>query len=182
MENNSPNEIIHLTQEQIDWAVKLAQHRNTPKVEAGVKSNITCNKKSLERFHTDGAIGEVVVHLKTGWPIDTEFYMDGDQGVDFEVNGKTIDVKYRDYLYPYADLPFNHLDDFKSDYAVLVVPVKKGDYSASRICGYISRDDFMNSYSMKNFGYGDRFIIGQDQLRSFDELTEVLNSMEVALT
>jgi hypothetical protein len=139
----------------------LAHMRCSHKVALGVCSRGYNPRRSREEIDYDGLLGEQAVGVLLASPIDTAIYDGGDPGYDITYHGKTIQVKLN--TYPNGDLYFSSLDEFIADIAILVTPVKDDVY---RIAGWVSRDEFMGMYQEKDYGYGTRYAVPQDKLKS----------------
>lgn len=99
----------------------------------------------------------------------TEVTVYADDGIDYILDdGRTVDVKLSTYRNGF--LIFDSFDKFKSDIAVLAY----GSYNEAfvEIAGWISKEDFMNKCSERNFGYGTRKVVGKDHLLPMEELHE----------
>ena len=95
----------------------------------------------------------------------------GDGGItDLEWGGPTVAVKAsKDLSLKFGWPP----DDFKAEYAVHVVPVWSGEVSISNmphavVTGWIARPWFMCMRQRRNFGYGDRSVVGSRDLLSIE--------------
>ncbi len=113
----------------------------------------------------EGLTGEWAVANELGLSVNTENYLGGDPGWDFEYYGWKVDVKTtRAKL-----LLFQSMSKFVADVAVLV---KVLDDDTVRICGAISRDRFAQVHEIRNLGYQDNCIATIDQLTPLKEFKE----------
>lgn len=107
-----------------------------------------------------GALVEVIFAQTFNIPLKLT---DGnDEGFDFIIDNKKIDVKHRSF-------PFNDLMDLilfpndlkkESNYFFLINIIDDWAY----FCGGISKEDFMKKKFTKNYGYGDRFAVNYKDL------------------
>ena len=94
-----------------------------------------------------------------------------DGGVDLWFNDIPIDVKFTNR--PDGDLIFDSMDKFKARVAVLVSPTEKPDVMS--VNGWMSRAEFEKRATPKDFGYGPRLVVSQQDLRPIESLWRKLN-------
>jgi hypothetical protein len=163
---------VTFTKEEIEHAVsfidELTKDKNKNKV-YDAKFDKNNNSYSVNLM---GYLGEMAAAKVLNIETDSKIRTHGDEGFDLKLNNKTIQVKTSTL----PELIFNRLDLFKADTGMLVQ--LEGDRTAPHIdsiyhvIGYITKQDFMNSYSVKNYGYGDRFVVGLSKLRSIEDLMQ----------
>lgn len=116
-----------------------------------------------------GLMAEWAVSKLCGFPINMELFEDsGDFGIDGEVRGKTIDVKFS--RWPNGKLIFKHPGKFVADIAVFCVPGM--DQHEVEMVGVISRKRFMEQCERRDLGYGDVYCVTQDKLTPFETFLE----------
>ena len=140
---------------EIAWA---AAERCSFKRDKGLINYKRVDQKR-DNFQTarEGLTGEWAVGQYLEIPINTETYLGGDPGWDFEYQNMKIDVKTTRAKY----LLFRDHASFKADGAIMVRYHQ--DYLVE-ILGFITRDDFFKKAEIKNFGYHDNYVVTQDQL------------------
>ena len=120
------------------------------------KSTRAWNNKS----HIIGVLGEFVISLESGIEFDTELKINGDNGSDFKINNKTIDIKCATFFKD-PDLKHPAQEIRWPDYFVLVAlnePRKK-----ARLMGWALGDKVRNS-RITNYGYGPQKILNWSEL------------------
>jgi hypothetical protein len=84
--------IVDLQKEQTDDALRIAHQRNDGKPQGKAFSS----KHSELGIHYMSALAEVAWEQVTGWPVDREHRMGGDDGVDFVHKDRFYQIKARD--------------------------------------------------------------------------------------
>jgi len=158
--------IIEYTQADLDYIWDLAEKRNNPKEANNVKSKKHDDKKSEIQVNYDGLHGELGFSKLSGIPIRTDTSLSGEAPLgrwDFKlVNGKTVEVRYRCKRYYEFALNSDKIEDFVTDYGVLVHPgVKPWTF---QITGWCTREQFVKDHHVDNFGFGDRLVIANIKL------------------
>ncbi len=154
---------IQLTPHQLDRAQRVGHLRNDHKI--GVVQNKRIDQRQDDlTINIRGLWGELAVAELYHVPIDDVQRLNGDSGLDLEIDGRTVQVKYN--TYPHGDLYFNTVDDFICDLAFLTVPFSERE-GAVNIIGWITREEFILFHTRRDYGYGSRVIIQQNQLYSF---------------
>jgi hypothetical protein len=100
-----------------------------------------------------------------------------DVGIDFEFNGLKIDVKTSTYpLIGKADLILYPKDlEKQSNYFYLIQLYKNQAF----FLGGISKADFIAKCKLKNFGYGERFIVESKDLQELNPVKALSTLDEV---
>ena len=161
---------VTFTQKEIDHAIsfinKLTKDKNENKVyDAKFDKNNTSYSVNLM-----GYLGEMAAAKVLNIETDSKIRTHGDEGFDLKLNNETIQVKTSTL----PELIFNRLNLFTADIGILVQ--LEGDRvnphinSIYHVIGYIKKEDFIRSYSIKNYGYGDRFVVGLSKLSSIEDL------------
>jgi hypothetical protein len=161
---------VTFTKEEIDHAVSFIDRLTKDKVSNKVYDAKFDKNNNSYSVNLMGYLGELaaakVLNIKT----DTEIRTHGDEGFDLKLKDKTIQVKTSTL----PELIFNRLNLFKADIGMLVLfqgdRTKPHINSVYHVVGYIKKEDFLNSYYTKNYGYGDRFVVGLSKLNSIEEL------------
>jgi hypothetical protein len=119
----------------------------------------------------EGLTGEWAVSKYLGILVNTENYLGGDPGWDFEYYGLKVDVKTtRAKL-----LLFQSHAQFKADVAILVRYHK--DFIVE-IAGAITREDFFKHAEIKNLGYHDNYVVTEDKLTPIEEFKNARERQE----
>lgn len=159
--------MIALSREEIQNCRDIAKMRNTKK--EGVEA--TNNNPNLSNFtiHLYGVIGEFAFSKATGYPMDTSHNPDGgDEGFDFKIKDKTIDVKFSTHG---KYLGFQNMKKFKADIAVLVKSVDpKIPLSNLKIVGWCTHQDFMEKAEIKDIGHTRIMALPAKNLRKCNTL------------
>lgn len=122
-------------------------------------------RRSQLEIDLEGLKAEYAVGLVLGLQPDLESRLGGDDGHDLK-GTQTWQVKHN--RYPGGDLYVNTLDEVVSDNLVLVHPT--GDGAVVEIPGYVDRGSFMANCHITDYGYGKRYALSQDKLRSLMEV------------
>lgn len=131
-------------------------------------------KQTGLQIHIDGACSEKVLANYWGVDIDESFSKRGDGGKrDLRVSGYDISVKTTrcktgKLLF---DILKNGKNKFKSDFAVLVIRIDSYEY---KVAGFISKEDFEETYFVHDMGYGDRHMCRQRDLSPLSEFEHFL--------
>jgi len=155
---------IILNREDIREAVEIAHGRNAPKAAAGIKPAFVGSTSTYDG-HITGVLAELATAKYYGVEIDKSFYANRGDGhqPDIQFNGWGIEIKSTQYNPPI--LKFNQLRDFNSDVALLCyvdrqqMKVTSGEKTTIKLAGVVSRNKFLNTFYLKNFGHGDRYCL-----------------------
>ena len=153
---------VTLTTAEVARVSKFANDLCDYKRSIGVKSkNFDKGRISDYSLTVFGVLGEVAVAKYLGVPVDYDFYPGTDGGKDLEYAGRIIQIKTATKR---TDLIFDDLNDFQADIAILVKHLGGNRDTVETdprfgIVGWIERDDFMKSYQVKNYGFGDRAMV-----------------------
>tara|TARA_R110001592_G_scaffold95756_2_gene275611 strand:- start:3254 stop:3724 length:471 start_codon:yes stop_codon:yes gene_type:complete len=150
---------IKLTTKQMEWCQELAIKRSGSKNHAETKNSINCfkDKKGWHR-HYVGVLGELAYSLYSGKKMDLSIIVMGDDGTDFDngVDVKTSASKYRpDLLIFKKQYERKRADSYVL--AWLQLPIVE-------LVGSISRNKFDQFKQIKNFGYGDSYVVSKTHL------------------
>jgi hypothetical protein len=152
------NMIVKLTEldtYEIAWA---AHERWAYKRDLGYVSSKRIDQKRDDYAITrEGMAGEWAVAKVLGVPVNLDLHPGGDPGWDFDYCGVKIDVKTSRAKY----LLFNTLNSFKADFAVFAKYLN--DYQVELV-GMVSRQDFKQKCEIRDFGYGEKYVMHPDQL------------------
>jgi len=134
---------------EIAWA---AHERHKYKQDWQVKTQRVDQKRDDFAITREGMAGEWAVSKVIDTPVNLDLHPGGDAGWDFEYCGIKIDVKTSKAKY----LLFNTLSSFKADLAVFARYLN--EYQVELV-GAITRKDFVAKHQLKNFGYGDKYVV-----------------------
>jgi hypothetical protein len=98
-----------------------------------------------------------------GVPVNLELHPGGDPGWDFDFSGIKIDVKTSKAKY----LLFNTMNSFKADFAVFARYLN--DFQIELV-GMVSRQDFMQKCEIRDFGYGEKYVMNPNKLTDVREI------------
>ena len=126
-------------------------------------SNARVSRKDDVQLNYEGARGEVAVSNFLNTDLQAEGYTVGDDGVDMEMLGTTIDVKWSTKNELYFNKPM------RADVAVMTAPGT--DYYVVEIMGWITKDEFNQKCFSQQYGnYPPVKAVRIDQLRKPDTL------------
>jgi len=150
---------------EIAWA---AAGRNQFKRDSGLaKSKRVDMARDDYQITREGLTGEWAVGQVLGLPVNTENYLGGDPGWDFEYKGLKVDVKTTKAKL----LLFQNMDKFVADVAVLVRYYRD---DLVEIAGVISRDKFEQEHEIRNLGYKDNCVVTDEKLTPIDEFMRMV--------
>lgn len=151
---------VSLSDAEIDFAKRWAHKRESP-----TKKKIKDKIKSRKHSHFVGLLGELAFGKWSHQDIDIRlFEVVGDGGVDFCIDGVTIDVKTASYDPPI--LKYNRLIEVKCDRSVLTLTT---NYRDIFLCGWCNRKWFLEQHEIKNFGWGNKVVLPEKKLCSLEE-------------
>jgi hypothetical protein len=110
--------------------------------------------------HFAGTRGELAACKIFGFPLDEHFAYGGDDGAPDLFAGRngeySVEVKTAFYYPPILKL--NRLTDFRSDIVIVCYVRKSGhrEESLVELCGVVSKQEFLRSHYVHDFGQGDR--------------------------
>lgn len=110
--------------------------------------------------HLVGLVGEAVVAAQSGLDLDSRLLATGDDGHDFNVNGKCINVKTSCHVGD-PHLKVNKREKKLCDYYVLVEAEMV--CRRARIVGYATAD-MVTGAKVRSYGYGLVYSLTPDQL------------------
>ena len=129
--------IITLSPETLVTINRTAHLRQTQKRGRGQPNRKISPHSALET-EIVGLKGEHAVAQYFGLEVNGSFKADG--GIDFTINGYTVDVKYSSW--PNGDLYFTSLAEFKADIGLLAVASYKDSPNTVRLAGWMFRELF----------------------------------------
>ena len=146
---------------EIAWA---AHERWSYKRDLGYVSTKRVDQKRDDYAITrEGMAGEWAVGKVLGVPVNLDLHPGGDPGWDFDYCGIKIDVKTSRAKY----LLFKTQNSFKADFAVFAKYLN--DYQIE-LAGMVSRQEFMEKCEIRDFGYGENFVMHPDNLTDVREI------------
>lgn len=159
--------LMHLDPFDLLIIAMTAARRSAIKDALRTQSNKFNSDRTEFETHYVGFIGEFVVAKALGVDADRSVMIGSDNGVDLMFRNASIQVKTTTYVGKEPEIKFNDLSDFKTDIAAgvqILSPVR------CVIMGWISRDDFVFNHKVKNYGYGDRAVVGQKNISPIETL------------
>jgi len=163
---------ITFTNEEIKKAVEFVDNVTKDKLKHNVYDAKFDKNNTSYSVNLMGRLGEMAAAKVLNVKTDDEIKPAGDDGFDLELDDKKIQVKTSTT----SELIFNRLNLFSTDYAILVKLLgdKKNPHidSSYYVMGYISKSDFIKNHYRKNYGYGDRYVVGLSNLNNITELME----------
>jgi len=145
---------------EIAWA---SHDRWKYKQDLGIISNKVDTKRDEFAITTEGMAGEWAVGKVLGIPVNLDLHPGGDPGWDFDCFGYRFDVKTTRAKY----LLFRSVEHFKADIAVLA---RYLNHYQVELVGAINKADFLKKCQVKDFGYGDNYVVDPkdlDDIREF---------------
>jgi hypothetical protein len=148
----------------MDEFIKLVHKEAEARHEA--HKNHSSSRPLSENYETVGLLGEVEFAKKTGYMVDLERKLSGDEGVDFFVSVRmTVDVKT-------ARKPSNLIHEAGKPFADIYVLAGYSEDGTVELIGW-EFGSVLKKAPTKDFGYGiiNHYIPAKD-LRSIDKLIE----------
>lgn len=161
--NRSQQPCVRFTAAELNEYRHLAQLRCDPRRSKGF------NPKKYSRIEANiiGIMGEAAVADLLEVEFDRRFLPNGDGNVeDLNINGWSIQVKTNSKRN--GAMIYNHVDDFKSDIAVLVYAEPKQNFAV--IAGWADCQTFRRLHKTGNFGYGERVYLEQSDMYFWQDL------------
>jgi len=161
---------VKFSDEEIKEAIEFVDKLTMDKISNSVYDQKFDKNNSSYAVNLMGYLGEMAAAKVLNVKTDNKIRTHGDDGFDLKLKGKTIQVKTSTL----PELIFNRLNLFKADVGMLVQ--LEGDKTRPHIdatyhvLGYILKEDFLNLYKVKNYGYGNRFTVGVEKLNSIEDL------------
>ncbi len=152
---------------EVRWMRELAARRNGIKTQHHIRTKKYLNERGDTETHFLGCCAELAVARLLDLQIDESISPRGNQrGYDLITrDGVTIDVRYRNHRDWDFALKSDRASEFKADLAVLVLPAPVPDPPHSfQASGWITRDDFLQRASLKDYGYGPRLMVSKHAL------------------
>lgn len=146
----------HCLRDSWDFLAKRAAERDAQK-----KSYASTRNWSAHSTHFLGLLGERVVELVTGLPMDLTLRAGGDAGRDFSYAGNRFEVRATQYAHD-PHLKQRPDSKFWADYYILVavdMPRRRG-----RIVGWATQAE-VRAANQCNYGYGSMLVITPRDLR-----------------
>jgi len=160
--------IIHLSDEEIEKAERLAKGRNTGK--KNTKRNSWSKEVNTESAsylnHLLGVSAEIAVARFLDIEIDENFYGEKGDGNKADLNYKslTIQIKSRRInTWDYA-LKSDKLEEFNTDIGILTYPLADTP-NAIEIAGFITKSEFEQVAKIKNYKYGNRIVAEREHFK-----------------
>lgn len=132
-----------------------------------VKSKLHDKDQDDFDAHYAGMLGEMAVCKLLSVPLRTDVTVGGDDDTDIVYRGINIQVRTVSVPNRPTYLKYDKLEDFKSPLAILCRVHKPNIID---ILGFISKHKFAKEHEMKPFGYGDRFVVGENNVTSMDKI------------
>lgn len=134
------------------------------------------NKSDLQ-IHLEGMRAEFATARLLGAKLHWELLVGGDQnnGDITLPDGRTVSVKFRKKKGWDFALQSKNLQEFKEDIGILVYP-HDNHFRGLDICRWITREDFVRFCEVKNYGYGDRLVVGPSFMSPIEDLVSEIRS------
>ena len=159
----------------MEEANRIATLRNKPKMDAGIVSNLFGRHKFDELTpHLNGVMAEMAVSWYLGLGMDKSSRLDGDKGAPdlLGLDGATYEVKYTDLQGGDFIVPDRDPLKFVADIGIVCHPGFSN--RRVRLSAWVTSDDFLNNYHVRDYGSGDRAAISQSKMRDIGELKEYI--------
>jgi hypothetical protein len=174
--------IIHFTKEEIkkckNWAISIKKIKGEGNVFIKDFNKLT---------HYQSKKAEIAVAKVLGLEVNFEIFLNGgDNGIDLILPcGKTIDIKYIGKKF--FGLKTNGFKKtFESDYGITVAPYfaskSMGEDCCHEIISFTTRDVFFEKSYERDFGYGNRWVIDQKDMKPFNEFSKEYLGREKVLS
>ena len=163
---------ILLTREEILSCKSLAEDRNVKA--PNIKSQKIDKNRNDYIINFFGLLGELAFSKYMNIDIDTNINQQGgDNGYDFKINDKTIDIKHT--RTNNGGLIFKKLYKFKADIAILTKPVNKDNIMEGiKLCGWIYKEEYKKKVQLKDLGFGSTYYLSQRKLHKIESLKKYL--------
>ena len=119
--------------------------------------------------HYLGAMGEFALRKALGCSLDMTVTKLGSDIPDTIINGWTTQIKAITYVGKDVEVPINSIEKFNAE---ILVGVQILNPVTCSILGYIHKAKFIEVHKVKNYGYGDRLMVGAGDLLPIDTLPE----------
>jgi len=169
--------IYTFTPEDLEIAAKLAHLRNDRKERLKIKSKKFDPAKSEYDAHYHGILGELGAARALGLAIDTRELLSGDNGIDLEAAGLSIEIRYRTRRGWDFALNGGNISFLKSDVGILVWPGEEPE--TIELVGWTSRIHLLGVGEIMNFGYGDRLVLEQHKMLPMSKLMKIINKVSM---
>lgn len=123
-----------------------------------------------------GLLGEIAVGKVLGIAMRTDVTVGGDGALDMVYNNCSLQIKTTSFGFTSGNLRyliFNRLTDFVADLAILCAV--KNAYTI-QLLGFTSRQHFLDNQIGRDFGYGLKFCMAENQLIAIDRLQNTIGS------
>lgn len=171
--------IYELTPDDLELASQIAHLRNDRKEKLRIKSKKFDPAKSEWDAHYNGIIGELGAARALGLPIDKRELLAGDNGIDLEFSGLSIEIRYRTKRGWDFALNGNNISYLKSDIGILVWPGE--DHETIELVGWTTRIHLLAAGELMNFGYGDRLVLKHQNMMKMPKLLKIFDKVAVAV-
>jgi len=142
--------VIELTPEQFQEAEEIGEERRKRDLAAGAKEKIY-SRKDPKGINVQGAVGEMVVSIWTGWPMDKDT-TPRKGGIDFVApTGVTIDVKHTENTSnPKLSNPAYKIGaEYHADVYILVAGSTHSIYQRHGIMGWAFHGELMSQKTFR---------------------------------
>lgn len=137
--------------------------REQPKREMKVATRKVSENRSDEDIDYLGVLAEMAISKLLKTPLVKNRLIRGDDGYDILWKKKRIEVKYT--YHKRGHLMVRNRDKCTADKYVLLT----GDENRMAVLGWIDKDEFLKKGVLKDFGYGNNFVIEQEKLHHWSE-------------
>ena len=161
---------VEMTYDDREFALEKTYERNRRKREAGVKDQKFDSTRGTLLIDYMGLLGERAVAKTLGIPVQQFNGLEGDEGYDLIWHGLKLQIRYT--FHNRGHLIVNctgNPEQIEPDIYILTI----GSESRITILGYATRDHIRAVGTVKNFGYGNRFVLEQRELTDFAKLLKL---------
>lgn len=143
---------VKLSDNEIKKAEKLAEERlsTLPKDEKGNvdhDSDMARGTVSIEETHSLGALGEIAASKLFNIEIDRSVSSTGDEGYDFVLNNKKVDLKVKEHSDPHLMIRADRVDEGHFDDVDAFMLVYREDERTFTFVGYASYEELISKGS-----------------------------------
>ena len=169
--------MVTVDQERVQETLEFVERMREDKVAHNVTDRMFDITNTSEGINVLGHLGEQAVAQILGINTDTTIRTHGDDGWDLEYHNIQLQVKTSNT----PKLIFNAPHLFSAEAGILAQFVGEDKRTAELdpsfvVWGWITHKEFMQRHYVKNFGYGDRWVVDSGYLHALDSILEEVNA------